>query len=66
MDDNYKITESTIELEVTHFTLYTILGYLLGPATKWVHLVAFSPFKEEHDSLEPTVSTVSIITPKPR
>ena len=55
LDDYDKVTETTMELHIKHFTLYTIIGYLFGPAAKWVHLVAFSPFKEEQNSLEPTV-----------
>ena len=56
MDEFDQITESSIELHISHFTLYAVLGYILGvTAEKWVHLVAFSNYSSENNSLEPTV-----------
>ena len=56
-DDYNQITETAIKVNITHFSLYSIIGYLLGtePAEKWVEVVAFSSFDKDDNALEPIV-----------
>ena len=57
IDDYDEITETTVVVNITHFSWYSIIGYLLGtePAEKWVQVVAFSSFEKEANALEPVV-----------
>ena len=57
IDDYDQITETAIEVNITHFSWYSIIGYILGtePAEKWVEVVAFSSFDKDQNALEPVV-----------
>ena len=57
IDDFDEITQTALEVRITHFSLYSIIGYLLEtePAEKWVEVVAFSSFDKDDNALEPIV-----------
>ena len=57
IDDYDEIKEKAIKVNITHFSWYSIIGYLLGiePAEKWVEVVAFSSFDRDENALEPVV-----------
>ena len=57
IDDFDEITQTALEVHITHFSWYSIIRYLLGtePAEKWVEVVAFSSFDKDDNALEPIV-----------